>query len=248
MILPIILLEVTLLWIYFLTFEVYFLLSLILVLFYVSWYTDGNESTGFRQWSWLRQWSFGIKTEHIFGANISKDAQYLFVAVGNESHMGMIGGFGLHKNELSNLCYMMPAPLFRVPVLRDFLLWTGAVSDQTDLIVLLKRGWNVAMAPGWMQNTTFPDVSIFEFAMRHGVHVVPVEIAGDSECFRVLGGLERIQQWSMERTGWPFPFLCFPRCSGRTIKLKFGMPMDARVHKDAMQFREHFLGQLKRFV
>lgn len=233
------------------TFEVYFLLSLVFVLFYVSWYTDENEHTGFRQWSWMRKWSFGIRVHHLFGATLSKESQYLFVAVGNESHMAMIGGFGLHRNALVNVCYMLPAPLFRVPVLRDWLLWSGAVSDQTDLIALLKRGWNVAMAPGWMQNTLEqqPDVSIFEFALRNNIHVVPVEITGDSECFGVWRrGLESVHQWTMERTGWPFPFFCVPRCKGKVIKLKMGMPMDPRVHKDPVQFREYFMGQLKRFV
>lgn len=253
MIALIILLELTLLCVYFLTAEMYFLMSVIIFLVYVSWFTDGNEHTGFRQWPWMRKWSFGIQTEYIFGDyNHFRDTrkQYLFVAIGNETHMGLVGGFGLHGDIFSNLCYSLPHPLFQVPLLRDWLLWTGAVSDKTDLVDILRRGWSVCIAPGWMKDTkeTQPDVSVFDFAIQNNIHVVPVEIKGENERYTVVGGLRSVQKWCMERAGWPFPFLCLPKWHGKPMKIHVGMPMDPRVQENAIKFRELFFGQLKRYV
>lgn len=258
-----------LLW-FFLSFEFYFVLSAILFLVYASYYIDGHEKTGFRTWEGMRRWSYGLGVKYRWGdrkqfeypadtdKNPScKDKQYLFVVVGNVTNMGMIGGFGVHGKTFYNTCYLLPDVLFFIFLVRDVLMWTGAVSDKTDILSLLKRGWSVCYAPAGMElrpsidletGKQVPDISIFEFAMRNKISVVPVRIADEDKRFFIINGPQRVQEWFKSKIGWPFPFFIFPRWKGQKIAVEVGVPMDPTIQKSAEEFKRLFGVQITRYT
>ena len=55
-----------------------------------------------------------------------------------------------------DVVYVLPWILFKIPLVRDFLLWSGAIrfeSDwRSDIIRLLRMGKSVAYAPGTMED------------------------------------------------------------------------------------------------
>ena len=259
MIVLIIFIEILLLVGYFVSFEFYFLLSSVYFLFYLSSYTDGNEYTGFRTWNWLRRRSYGMGVEYKWAnkeyfEDPKSTEQRLFVVVGNTTNMGLIGGFGVHSDTFYNVCYTLPHILFYIPGVRDFLLWSGAVSNQTDLLVLLKRGWSVCYSPSGMRHNDDdevplgPDVSMFEFAMKHKIHIVPVRVKGEDSQYAISTGvknyyLNRLQDWSYRKFGWPFPCFIVPKWRGRKIKLHIGVPMDSTFQESPDAFMKRFYSQ-----
>lgn len=258
-----------LLW-FFLSFEFYFVLSAVIFLVYLSYYIDGHEETGFRTWEGMRKWSYGLGVKFRWGdrrqfeypadttKNPScKDKQYLFVVVGNLTNMGLIGGFGVHGRTFYNTCYLLPHALFSIPLVRDVLLWTGAVSDKSDILSLLKKGWSVCYAPRGMElrnnmdievNKQTPDTSVFEFAMRNKISVVPVRIADEDRRFIIINGPQKVQDWFKSKIGWPFPFFIIPRWKGQDIAVEVGVPMDPTVPKSPEDFQRLFGGQVTRYT
>lgn len=260
--------------------RVYFLLSIIVfLLYFLLKYYDGDEQTGARAWPLLRNKCtlFGKSVQYYFGNIQSFEAdqpheRMLFVVVGNLSNMGLIHAFGLHGGIFQHvdLVYMLPRVLFRVPVLRDFLLWTGAVShDESNLLRLLRKGKSVAYCPSSMQDLLThtnpraddqlvihaPTKDVFEFAMKHKVQVIPVLIAGETKRYAFYRGghwMNRVQQWCYERWGWPFPLLFFPRIFGNRpppkLDVQVGYPMDASIQENAESFAKLFKGQFAGLV
>ena len=256
----IILVEFLSLLLYFLYAEVYFLLSIILFLLYgVFKYYDGDEYTGFRSWVWLRRRTlFGKSVKYLFGNHIAFNADHvrdrmLFIAIGNVTGMGLIHGFAMHGGVFQHvdLAVMMPWILFKIPLLRDMLLWMGCVtaplgsihSVETQILHLLCKGKSVVYA------TDAPSVSIMEFAMRNKILVVPVLIKGETARYSILvfPWMVGVQQWFQERIGWPFPYWFFPRIFSKNplerLVVQVGTPMDASIQNDPEKFASLFMGQ-----
>lgn len=255
--------------------RLYFLLTIIFMALYVVLkYYDGDEETGARAWKFLRNRTlFGKSVQYYFGNIQSFDAdqpheRMLFVVVGNLTNMGMVHAFGMHGGIFKHveLVYMLPKVLFKVPILRDFLLWTGAVvHDESAMLKLLKRGKSVAYCPSGMEDLLShtnprsddqlvihaPNAGVFEFAMKHKVQVIPVLIAGETKRYAIYKSY-RLQRWSYERYGWPFPLLFFPRIFGNApppkIDVQVGYPMDASIQENAESFARLFRGQFAGLV
>ena len=271
-------LEAILLILYIAYARVYFLLTIIFFfLYFVLKYYDGDEDTGGRAWRFLRRFTlFGKSVQYYFGNVKSFDAdqphdRMLFVVVGNLSNMGMLHAFGMHGGVFQHvdLVYMLPKPLFYVPILRDFLLWTGAVrQDEGVLLKLLKRGKSVAYCPSGMEDLlTYtnpraddqliihaPNTPIFEFAMKHKIQVIPVLVAGETRryVFYRSHWVNRMQTYAYERWKWPFPLLFFPRIFGHApppkIDVQIGYPMDASIQENVESFAKLFRGQFSGLV
>lgn len=277
-ILSIIILQFGLLMLYVALARTYFLLSIIVFLLYlILKYDDGEEESGNRAWRGLRRWTlFGKTVQYFFGNTEAFGAEQanerlLFVVVGNLSNMGLIHGFGMHGGTFQHvdLVYMLPRILFRVPLLRDVLLWTGAVAhDEGILLKLLKRGKSVAYCPSGMEDLLSytnprgddklvvhtPSMPVFEFAMKHRVQVVPVLVAGETNRYAFARGhyLHRCQQWSYARFQWPFPLIFGPRIFGKKappkLEVQVGFPMDAGIQESKEAFCKLFMGQFTGLV
>lgn len=272
-ILSIIVLQVALLFIYVFYARFYFLLSCILfLLYFILKYYDGDEMTGNRAWPLLRRYTLFGKTvqyylgnPETFSADQNHD-RFLFVVLGNLSNMGLFHGFGMHGGVFKHvdMVYMLPKLLFKIPFLRDFLLWTGAVcQDESNLLKLLKKGKSVVYCPSKMEDLLSytnprtddgliihaPNVDVFEFAMKHRIQIIPVLIVGESKRYAFLRGhwVHKLQQYSMQMCGWPFPLLFGPRIFGNRpppkLEIQVGFPMDASLQESVQSFSKLFMGQ-----
>ncbi len=251
---------------YFLYAEVYFLLTTVLfVLYGVLKYYDGDEYTGFRSWQWLRRRTlFGKSVKYMFGNQLAftrdyaRDRMLFVVGGGNMSssgghistHMGLIHGFCMHGGIFQHidLVVLMPWILFKIPLLRDILLWFGCVATplgsadliETQILQLLRKGKSVVYSVA----TISP--SVFEFAIRNKIQVVPVRINGENDRYYV-GDFPLIQQWFMGKIGWPFPFWFFPRIFSKKplekLVVQIGTPMDGSIHETPEKFAALFMGQ-----
>lgn len=242
MIVIILCLQLTLLLVYFYTFEVYFLLTSVGFLWYLTSYRDGNEYTGNRVWPWLR--GFGPYIKYIW-ANVNEATgrgKHIYIISGNVTYLSMICGFGLcGKKYFTKTCYMLPHGVFYVPLLRDVLLWTGAVSERSDIIELLDKGWSVC-------TTEQQHEDIFQYAYARSIHVVPACVTGEEQCFHVWKGPEQITSWSYKHFGWPFPFIIIPKFREnrqRHWKLEIGIEIDPRDHCDASSFTHAAVAMMK---
>ena len=249
-------LELLLLYLYFKYAEIYFLFSIIFFLFYFMLkYNDNDHLTGFRSWALLRNFTlFGKSVKYIFGdlkAFASDKSQMLFVVMGNQTNMGLINGFCMHGGKFKGLeiVVMLPDILFRIPLVRDVLLWMGGVSDKCDIVKLLQRGQSVVYCPSKMDDfvepgpVKIPDVSIFEFAIKKRISLVPVFVTGEQKRY-AFARIPRVQRWFYQRLEWPFPFFFWPRWGVRAhLDIQIGTPMDGTCFTDPNVFLSMFLEQ-----
>lgn len=155
----------------------------------LGYYFDESESTGARSWERMRNWwkwsevsyAYGYEEEEIRNGKGSR----LFIVIGNTTNMGLISGFGLHGGELSKLdiCYVLPSLYFVVPIAREILLWTGALSenDLTNTILsAMKRGKSLAISVD-----KGLDKSLFGFVKTEKIQIVPVLIGCENERYTV---------------------------------------------------------------
>jgi len=242
-------------YLYFVYAEVYFFLSIIIFLVYfITKYYDNDHTTGFRSWPWLRNYTlFGKSVRYYTGdpkAFESDTNRMLFVVIGNQSNLGLIHGFCMHGGKFKNLdlVVMLPAILFKIPLLRDVLLWMGGVSDECDTLRLLQKGKSVVYCPTRMDNFTdfgevkFPETSIFEFAMQNKISIVPVFVTAEPKRYVFLR-IRRVQKWFYDRIGWPFPFFLYPRSGGPLLDVQLGSVMDGSLQKDPEAFLTLFMDQ-----
>jgi hypothetical protein len=249
-----------------------FTLLFLCIIYVVTKYLDGDEMTGHRSWSKLRSFHlFGKSVTYLFGMkpNYQSDQRILFIIVGNTTNMGLFHGFGFHGSgggfEKLDLVYMLPEILFKIPFLRDLLLWSGAVKhDENNILNLLNKGKSIAYAPHSMKDVfesklQLPDVGILELAYRNRVQVVPVSISDEDKRYKFFFGYKGIQEWSYKRYGWPFPLLFMYRWWNKTkppnLKVKIGVPMSSEAYIEidngtgerkfvVEKFKEAFLNQL----
>lgn len=217
-------------------------------------YYDNDHTTGFRSWSWLRNYTLFGKSVQYYIGNIEafeKDTRLmLFVVIGNQSNMGLIHGFGMHGGKFKHLdmVFMLPSILFKIPFLRDVLLWMGGVTDAQDVLSLLRKGKSVVYCPSRMDDfiefghVKMPELSIFEFAMRHKIAIVPVFITNESKKY-IFFRCSRVQKWFYTHIGWPFPFLFLPRWNVAQINIQIGSPMDSGCQETPETFLVHFMDQ-----
>lgn len=269
--------QTLLLVLYFKYAEIYFLLTIIFFfIYFILKYYDGDEYTGFRSWNWLRKFTLFGKSTQVLMGNIQAFSEgnirdrMVFVVVGNLSNMGLIHGFGFYGDTFKtniDLVYMLPWLLFKIPLIRDILLWSGAVSNydaEGTILKLLKKGKSVAYAPSNMQDfvnfsnprsddperivVSIPSNSLFEFAMRNKIFIVPVLVSNESLRYAFLRNhlIHRIHKYVYPIIGWPFPFLFMPKIFGNKppekLIIQIGTPMDGSIQESPEAFAKLFMG------
>ena len=237
MIVLIILLEATLLFLYVYNFEVLSMLTSFLFLWYAISFRDGHEFTGFRTWPWIKRFALPL---HIAWASrqqvLETNKKRLFVVKNNVTSMALLAGFGFNGKKMLNTVYMMPHGLFYVPLIRDLLLWSGAVSNRTDVLELMDKGWSVCTC---YERQEDPDISIFEYAHEKRIEIVPVSVEGEREQMFIFKGQWQFTQWCERTVGWPFPFIFFPKRPIMALRghceltLCVGIPMNPVEHENA---------------
>lgn len=240
-----------------------YLFVFVFFLYFVFYYSDKSEETGHRAWPALRSlqlWDHFTAVEYSFineeeFANIG-DRRLLFVLINNLTNMGLISGFGFHGTSVFgnlDLRYGMPPILFKVPGLREILLWSGAVSESCQL-KQLKMGRSFISCPLKMgESGDFfekIDPALFEYAKQHDLFLVPVTLEGEAERYCIWQS--RFHQWSFARFGYPFPFFFYPQIFGsrppKLMTVSIGSPLNPALQKDAAEFKRIFIGQARHLL
>lgn len=256
-----------------------FVLSILFVgmLFYILSYVDPATKKGNRNWEWFRSlkmwrciwnWWFPI-TYHWQYHRFEKKTRYVFIVHPNPYNLGMLMGLGLHGGQETmsglNLLWMAPSILLRIPGLRDFLLWSGAVDhDQHSLIDLMNRGHSVALCPNGMKDALTIDKDaicitkareeIFSFASETGAELVPVLIYGETELYDCPPTLPNLivalRKFTLHKLGIPWPTLAlghmrtFLPKRGRELHVYIGSPTVAKGNK-AQDVMDKFYNSLE---
>lgn len=231
-------------------FNVY--VTLLLACLYVPSYLDGKEYTGERHWRALREWRFWRRlnpVETCFFTKKDLDAvdhrsMRLYVMVPGKTLGALIWGIGLHGGTLNpfaeRLHFVVPPLYLAIPLLRDVLMWMGAVTFHprklplTDLTLkLLQSNRSVCYCPSSFLSATKAtasgsgaqicmDMELFEFALRHHVQMVPVAMLNEDAYYHVLRA-PRLQSWTLQKLGHAWPQGAWPRRRPQdTLKLVFG--------------------------
>lgn len=150
-------------------------------LLYALWYTDGKEYTGERRWPWLRSWRISnwraggwgrAVTRHINNrTQLAAAVPRLYMMAPCDSVASAFWTIGLHGGEMDGfgdrLHWIAPRILLRVPLLRDVLMWAGAVTPRPGatvedaLLELMQSRRSVCWCP-----SNFASVVLDEFAQE----------------------------------------------------------------------------------
>lgn len=141
--------------------------TILLSLVYALSYFDNKEYTGERHWPAFRRlrvwrWFSPIQatiTNETDLSALQHDSMRLYVLIPGETLIAAVWGFGLHGGVLraeyaEKLHYVVPPILLWIPLLRDLLLWSGAVTWHPRkrplngvIIELLQSGRSVCYVP-----------------------------------------------------------------------------------------------------
>jgi len=243
------------------------------LLLYPLWYFDKSEQNGRRTWEFFRTlslWKIFSPAQFYFAnrnsLNRSKSRK-LFVILPNATNAPLVW-FGLSGGELDpclDMCYLLPDLLFRIPLLRDILLWSGGVSKganaHSTVLSLLNRDRSVAYAPS---NDLFnksdlengdvpqgPDDTLYEFCIKNHVLLVPVVVSRERERYWILDRpwVRKAQRYMMEKIGYPIPLFFFPRYFANRPPEKMhnqiGSGLDASLYEEIGALKKDFEESVK---
>jgi len=244
-------------------------------IYFMFWYMlDDTETNGNRSWNLLRNLNFWQKkftaVEYFFGdkksiVEQSPNSRLVFVVVkGNLTNMALISGFGLHGGMFQELdiCYILPWVLFKVPILREIIMWTGAISGgkgsiSTSILTALNHGKSVCFAMNGMNElTTINDeqtipIDLFEFAKLNKIKLVPVNIENECERYSIWK-YPSLHKFSLAMFGFPFPFIFFPKIFGEDpppkVDIRIGIQTDPLKYDNVKEFSKHFFLQITGIV
>lgn len=208
-------------------------------LVYMLWYFDGKEYTGERRWEFLRSlrvWQW-VSPVHCVFPNKSDIGQTrgkrLFIVPMCLTPSPLIWGIGLHGGTLvfnQPVHYVVPPIYMWIPFMRDFLMWTGAVtyslannsrSKQKVVQDLLDDGRVVAYSPSNFFNPhdhdleaiiehRYPTDEMFRYCMNESVSLIPIMVQGEQERYHIVHKLwlRTAQKWFYAKIEYALP-LCY---------------------------------------
>jgi len=233
---------------------------------------DLDEYTGNRVWPFLRKFYFNQSVTYQFSDKsvCNANQKLVFVVVGNLTNMSLISAFGFHGNIFQNLdlIYLLPRILFKIPILRDILLWSGAGVNTTDNIArLLYNGKSVAFAPSGMNNMIsytdpkekekiqMPSEDTLKFIYDNKLLIVPVLIGNETKRYWIWRGkyVHMIQTYfASTRLKWPFPVLYGVKIFGSTpppkVTVTIGAIIDCSRLDSITKIQENFKTQIEGFL
>ena len=206
-------------------------LSALFTIIYALSYWDGKEYTGERHWPAFRQWWVWKRVHPIQYqlanakdlAAVSHRSMRLYILLPGHTLASQFWGLGLHGGALSpfgeRMHWVVPPLLLSMPLLRDVLLWAGAVTwnpkrlPLTDLLLqLLQSNRSVCFTPVMVPGSATQAVmeeELFRFALEHQIELVPVVVHNERTRYRMLT-LPKLQQWSRRHCwGYPWPQLAW---------------------------------------
>jgi hypothetical protein len=191
----------------------YVLIGVVLV--YALSYFDGKEYTGERRWDAFRRfpvwrWSLVTPVEYV-GEQAHKLSlppagsaapKRVYAMLPGETYMPLVWGIGLHGGRLGAwaeyLHYVLPPVFFWVPVVRDVLLWSGAITWRSGsktpmesiVMEMLSRNRHVCYCPSSFYLDApegIEDVVVVDDS------TIPIAVHGLSDAMLGVARSERIQ-------------------------------------------------------
>lgn len=238
-----------------------------LIAFYMLWYLDGKEYNGERRWEafrTLRVWRWVSPVDIVLSSR--NDLQTIsgkrvFIFVGAYTPSSLIWSIGLHGGCLqfkNTLHYMVPPVFMWIPIVRDVLLWTGAItyscynercSKQAVLAEMISQSRSVAYVPSGFADRIahqddletgiqmrFPTNDTLDMFIREAVQVIPVVVQGEFDRYRIIQHkyLKGVQAWFYKHLDYVFPLLYWYRWYAHVkpppITVQFGSIMAAAVY------------------
>ena len=140
-------------------------------LIYVLYIIDGAYLSGVRAWKHFRELKLWEKIspvnyylpdgyDKVFGTENSERHRFIFMVVPNLTNAPLIWGFGLHHgvfDEKLKIKYLLPKILFYLPIIRDVLMWSGAIgydseTEMDTIFELINSGNSVAYSCNGMSD------------------------------------------------------------------------------------------------
>lgn len=243
-------------------------LSVGFCLIYGLWYFDGKEMTGERRWDAFRRFFLWQKISPVLHVNVQNEGLLrkgkgirMYALFPGETFASMFWTFGLHGGridaQMSELMhYVAPPIMLKIPLLRDVLLWSGAVtygaggkrSLESVLINLMNAGRSVAYCPSRflpppkgggngevIEARGFPN-ELLSFLHQKAAELVPVVIMREQKRYYIFRH-ERIQTFFLKHFDYPFPSFACLRLWGSErppqLKAIFGSLIECAVEKYA---------------
>jgi hypothetical protein len=229
--------------------------TVLFLFLYLLWYMDGSEHRGNRSWEAFRSlslWKRLTPITHIASSTFHSDTTpRLYVVLPSDTYVALFWGFGLHGGNMQGrLLYVVPPIYMWIPVLRDVLLWSGAITygKKMSLTLLLQTALqkdtsSVAFYASLTSDSFVPvaeDMTdametqtqaisddMLDFVLQRNVSLCAVVVCKEHERYwipRIKGGLQRAA-WTRFRH--PFPLVCcyrgyFARTPPPAVIVQFG--------------------------
>jgi hypothetical protein len=228
-------------------------LGLILCAIYLLWYLDPKEHTGERHWPAFRRffvWPHLSPVEWTIGEPELKetDSARIFLLYGTRFHSTLMWGIGLnadlvHRGQFVH--FMLPPAYFWIPIVRDVLLWMGAVTysvvnesvnRESVLMKLLESRRSVAIVHEVAEEVGLlcMEENIMTLAREKNIQIVPVAVNNEDA---------RFWSWESHRrvtcAGYTFPnircFRCYAPAPPPRISLTFCAGRNSRIYTSNTQ-------------
>jgi hypothetical protein len=226
---------------------------------YALSYFDGKEYTGERRWTFFRSWRIwqwltpmdyaALTPQQARDLELVTKVKRLYLMVPGDTIISLVWGIGLHGGRLTpavaeKLHYIVPPIYLWIPLLRDVLLWTGAITYHAQkrplnsiLLDMLNSNRSVCYCPSELANVTLdeasdlenaengtfsnsssspcPDAEILNFALQESIQLVPIVVHGERRRYHMLH-IRFLQRFFFKHINYPFPLLFFPRIFNKT--------------------------------
>ena len=167
-------------------------------LVYMLWYMDGKEYTGERHWPQFRRfalWRYLSPVQHcVFNDadlnGIDYQTRRIYALLPGDTLVSSVWGIGMHGGALSHFAdrmhYVVPPIFMWIPLLRDVLLWTGAITYHPRkrplkdvLLALLHANRSVCYCPSHYANTLPESDSIHHPLLLLQSNAIPTRCLSD---------------------------------------------------------------------
>lgn len=203
------------------------------IFLYIWSYLDTKEYSGERHWPLFRNlviWKWLSPIEYVLPHDVN--GKRLYFVIPCATPIPLIWGIGLHGGQLQfkyTMHYIVPPMYLWLPIVRDILLWSGAVTYSTHNKLyslqnvigdLLDRGRSVVYCPSnFLSNTEddlesqihfrYPTNAILTMCRENAIQISPIIIQNEHLRYRVINHrwLFAVQNWFHSKLDSPLPLI-----------------------------------------